>query len=86
MIAGTLRNTFVMLAQVNRSAGSEADRPEVYHLRGSGGIEQGADMIAMMHRPDRSEPQGEIFIAKDRGGVAGDRYEIRMNTWTLKIT
>lgn len=86
IISGQMRNVFVMVAQVNRAAGSESDRPEVYHLRGSGGIEQGADMIAMLHRPDRAEPQGEIFIAKDRGGVAGDRYEILLNRHTLRVS
>jgi len=85
MIAGQKRNTFVMLAQVNRGVGTAEQEPEVYHLRGSGGIEQGADMVAMLHRPDRTESGGIFTLAKNRGGASGDRYEIRLDLKTLKI-
>lgn len=86
MIAGHQRNTFVMLAQCNRSVGDNSQEPEVYHLRGSGGIEQGADMVVMMHRQERAEPQGHLTVAKNRSGKAGDRYEIHLNLKTLRIT
>lgn len=86
MIAGKQRITFLMLAQVNRASGEESEPPKVYHLRGSGGIEQGADMIAMLHRPDRSEGAAEICIAKDRGGKAGDIYHARLCLKSLRLS
>lgn len=85
MIAGQKRNTFLMLAQVNRAVGDSSQEPEVYHLRGSGGIEQGADMVVMLHRPDRADPQGVITLAKNRGGANGDKYEIYLDRKTLKL-
>jgi replicative DNA helicase len=85
MIAGNMRNTFVMLAQVNRAAGDESEPPKVYHLRGSGGIEQGADIIGMLHRPDRGDSNGQICFAKNRGGQAGKIYDIWLHHKTLKL-
>jgi replicative DNA helicase len=41
-------------------------------LRGSGQIEQDADLIALMYRPDRdNKSKIEVFISKHRNGPLG---------------
>jgi replicative DNA helicase len=67
------------LSQMNRGAENRADhRPSMGELRGSGGIEQAADVIALLYREfqyksDRTDliNQVEINIAKNRQGATG---------------
>jgi replicative DNA helicase len=66
------------LAQVNRSSEDRQDhRPRLSDLRESGSIEQDADSVLMLHRPDRYEPgmhEGiiELIVAKNRNGPVGE--------------
>jgi len=77
------------LSQLNRSVesrtgtGAEAKRPQLSDLRESGAIEQDADMVCFIHRPEyykiMEDEQGnsliglaEIIIAKHRNGPVGD--------------
>jgi replicative DNA helicase len=68
----------VALAQVNRSSEDRQDhRPRLSDLRESGAIEQDADTVMMLHRPDYHEPgqqEGivEVIIAKQRNGPTGE--------------
>jgi replicative DNA helicase len=68
----------VALAQVNRSSEDRQDhRPRLSDLRESGSIEQDADTVWLLHRPDRYEPgqhEGiiEVIIAKNRNGPTGE--------------
>jgi replicative DNA helicase len=68
----------VALAQVNRSSEERQDhKPRLADLRESGSIEQDADVVMMLHRPDRYEPgqregEIEIIIAKQRNGPTGE--------------
>lgn len=73
------------LAQLNREVDKQADRePRMADLKESGDIEQDADVIALLHRPDkqrerasgapRSAPrvgQAELIVAKQRSGPTG---------------
>ena len=72
----------VLLCQLNRGAeGREGHRPRMSDLRESGSIEQDADEVMLVHRPDyyaaqkdRSHvPDGvaEVIIAKQRNGPTG---------------
>ena len=56
------------LCQLNR----EADRtePRLAHLRESGAIEQDADLITFLHRPD-SDARTTLIVAKHRHGETG---------------
>jgi replicative DNA helicase len=68
----------IALAQLNRSVESrQGNKPRMSDLRESGGIEQDADAVMLIHRPDyynKEERPGEadIILAKNRNGETGD--------------
>jgi replicative DNA helicase len=63
---------------VNRSSEDRQDhKPRLSDLRESGSIEQDADTVILLHRPERFEPgqhEGltEVIIGKQRNGPIGD--------------
>jgi replicative DNA helicase len=77
-LARELKLPVVALAQVNRSSEDRTDhRPRLSDLRESGAIEQDADTVMMLHRPDYHEPgqnEGlvEVIVAKQRNGPTGE--------------
>ncbi|MDR1965058.1 MAG: replicative DNA helicase [Planctomycetaceae bacterium] len=87
-LARELRIPILCLAQLNRQADVSKDaRPRLAHLRESGAIEQDADVVLFVHRPDKEMKPGdkgydevagiaEIIIAKQRNGPIG---EIKLN-------
>jgi replicative DNA helicase len=77
-LARELEVPVVALAQVNRASEDRQDhRPRLSDLRESGAIEQDADTVMLLHRPDRYEPgqrEGviEVIVAKQRNGPTGE--------------
>jgi len=77
-LARELQIPVMALAQVNRSSEDRTDhKPRLADLRESGSIEQDADTVMLLHRPEMYEPgqhEGilEIHIAKQRNGPTGD--------------
>lgn len=77
-LAKELKIPVVALAQVNRSSEDRQDhRPRLADLRESGSIEQDADTVLLLHRPDRYEPgqhEGiiEVIVGKQRNGPTGE--------------
>ena len=77
-LARELQLPVVALAQVNRSSEDRQDhKPRLSVLRESGAIEQDADTVIMLHRPDNKEPGQsddliEVLIAKQRNGPTGE--------------
>jgi replicative DNA helicase len=77
-LARELQIPVVALAQVNRSSEDRQDhRPRLADLRESGSIEQDADTVMMLHRPELHEPgqhEGviEVIVAKQRNGPTGE--------------
>jgi replicative DNA helicase len=77
-LARELQIPVVSLAQVNRSSEDRQDhKPRLADLRESGSIEQDADTVMLMHRPELYEPgqrhnEVEVIIAKQRNGPTGD--------------
>lgn len=65
------------LHQLNRqSEGREDKRPRMSDLRDSGAIEQDADIVLLLHRPEYYDPNdqpgvAELIIAKNRNGATG---------------
>lgn len=86
-LAKELNIPILALSQLNRGVenreGNEGKRPQLSDLRESGAIEQDADMVLFIHRPEYyriySDEKGrdlrgraEIIIAKHRNGAVGD--------------
>ena len=83
-IAKEIDVPIVALSQLNRSVESrEGKRPQLSDLRESGAIEQDADMVMFIHRPeyygilldqDNNSLKGvaEIIVAKHRNGAVGE--------------
>ncbi|MEU7032687.1 DnaB-like helicase C-terminal domain-containing protein [Streptomyces sp. NPDC046237] len=67
--------TVVVLCQLNRASEQRSDkRPTIADLRESGAIEQDADMVILLNRPDMYEPEShrageaDLIVDKHRGG------------------
>ncbi|MBN1463043.1 MAG: replicative DNA helicase [Paludibacteraceae bacterium] len=86
-LAKELNIPIIALSQLNRGVenrtGTDAKRPQLSDLRESGAIEQDADMVCFIHRPEYYKifedsngndlrGIGEIIVAKHRNGAVGD--------------
>jgi len=59
------------LSQLSRGIETRSDqRPKLSDLRDSGAIEQDADVVLFIHRPDNSD-SAQIIVAKQRNGPQG---------------
>lgn len=71
-LAKELRVPVILLSQLNRDGDEE---PSLKHLRGSGAIEQDADMVIFLHRPDKANRNVvKVSIAKQRNGALGEFF------------
>ena len=67
----------IALAQLNRGVEQREDkRPKLSDLRESGAIEQDADIVMFLHRPEAYDPEdrpgeGDLIVAKNRSGPIG---------------
>ncbi len=97
-IAKELNVPIIALSQLNRSVESRggSKRPQLSDLRESGAIEQDADLVAFIHRPeyygltvdeDNVSTQGraEIIIAKHRNGAV-DTIKLRFHKDQARFT
>ena len=85
-VAKELKITIIALSQLNRGVGQRAEsRPTIADLRESGEIEQAADMVVLIYRPEyyglktddngnRVEGMAEIIFAKGRNIGIGSKY------------
>lgn len=80
-IAKELNIPVIVLAQLNRNPDGRGGKPKMSDLRESGSIEQDADLVGLLMRPevyaeedDREEVAGEaeFIIAKQRNGPTGE--------------
>jgi replicative DNA helicase len=77
-MAKELQIPVIALAQLNRSSEDrQGNKPRLADLRESGSIEQDADTVMLLHRPELYEPgqhEGivEILVAKQRNGPTGE--------------
>jgi len=76
-LARELHVPVIALSQLNRVLEHrDVKRPRLADLRESGQIEQDADAVLMLHRPEMYDPEdrkglAEIHVAKNRGGSTG---------------
>ncbi|HPY25982.1 MAG: replicative helicase [Actinomycetota bacterium] len=75
LLAKELQVPVVAMSQLNRGPEQRTDKkPMLADLRESGAIEQDADMVILLHRPDafeRDDPRGgeaDLIVAKHRNG------------------
>jgi replicative DNA helicase len=65
----------IALSQLSRAAEETNQRPKLSHLRESGSIEQDADIVMMIYRPQEQSIErsnvSEIIVAKQRNGPVG---------------
>ena len=88
-LARELEIPVVVLCQVARTA--EGDEPNLAQLRGSGSIEQDADMVMFIHGNRIKQQEGEAFnpvmdrkliVAKQRNGPIGDVELVFLSSYT----
>ena len=73
-LAKELNVPVIALAQLNRGVEHREDkRPRLSDLRESGAIEQAADVVIFLHRPEHYNPEdrpgeADVIVAKNRNG------------------
>jgi replicative DNA helicase len=77
LFAGEMNIPVVEVVQLNREADTVKEKPRLSHMKGSGSIEEDANIIIMPWRPnaiDRTSPptESEIILAKSRNSMTGD--------------
>ena len=76
-LAKDLSVPVIALAQLNRGLEQREDkRPRLADLRESGAIEQDADIVMFLHRPEAYDPgdrpgEADLIVAKNRSGPVG---------------
>lgn len=76
-LARELNIPVIALSQLNRGVETREDRrPRMADLRESGAIEQDADIVLLLHRPEYYDPNdspgiAELIVAKNRSGATG---------------
>ncbi|PRQ11058.1 replicative DNA helicase [Corynebacterium sp. 13CS0277] len=75
LLAKELDVPLIAISQLNRGPESRTDkRPQLADLRESGSLEQDADMVMLLYRPDSQDKddaragEADIILAKHRGG------------------
>lgn len=77
LLAKELQIPVIILSQLNRNSETRNDRkPMVSDLRESGSLEQDADIVMLLHRPETADPNNrpgetDLIIGKHRGGPTG---------------
>lgn len=86
LMAKELDVPVVAMAQLNREGSKDKGRPPVLaDLRESGEIEQAADVVILLHRPDPDDIYaGQLYVAKARNGSLGP-VDVIMRTWFASI-
>lgn len=76
-LARDLDVPILVLSQLNRALENREDKsPRMADLRGSGSLEQDADLILLLHRPEYFNPEdrpgmASLIVAKNRNGRTG---------------
>jgi len=72
-LAKELRVPIVLLSQLNRNSEYREDNtPQLSDLKESGGLEESADVVLLIHRPKDTPSSAKIIVAKNRNGPTGE--------------
>ena len=90
-LAKELNIPIIAMSQLHREAENRSGPPQLSDLRESGAIEQDADIVMLIHRPDKEDTQKvDIILAKHRNGSTGivnlrfDKETTRFVEWDRK--
>jgi replicative DNA helicase len=96
-LAKELEVPILCLAQLNRGPEARSDgRPKLSDLRESGSLEQDADLVLLLHRPEEYQKTpdnaglAELIIAKHRNGptdlvtLRWSREQTRFDNWSAR--
>jgi replicative DNA helicase len=79
-LAAQLDITVVLISQLNRECEKDARQPRLADLKETGSLEEDADVVLFVHRPEqykRNDPslkgKAEFIIGKQRNGPTGKR-------------
>lgn len=61
----------VLLCQLNRMSDTDNRPPDLMDLRDSGSIEQDSDIVLMLDRKDKTIPNLDMYVRKNRNGKTG---------------
>lgn len=86
----------VVLSQLTRdnAKGGPASKPQLHNLRDGGSIEQDADVVLMIHRPNKLQDSArfqdgemvELILAKQRNGPANRTLAVSWHGPTMRFT
>jgi replicative DNA helicase len=77
ILAKELDVPIIVLSQLNRNSEERTDgKPKVSDLRDSGSLEQDADIVILIHRPEAADSntrpgEADLIVGKHRGGPTG---------------
>lgn len=76
LLAKALNVPVIALSQLNRgSEGRDGKVPQMSDLRASGGLEQDADVVVLLHRDIMETPyEMKMIVAKNRQGITGTAH------------
>lgn len=90
-LAKELNIPIIAMSQLHREAENRSGPPQLSDLRESGAIEQDADIVMLIHRPNKDDQQTvELILAKHRNGSTGavnlrfDKETTRFTEWDNK--
>lgn len=93
-LAKELNVPVVVLSQLTRDSAKGGGRPQLHNLRDGGSIEQDADVVVLIHRPNKAAESGrfehgeevELILAKQRNGPANRVLKAGWDGPTMRFT
>lgn len=85
-LAKELQVPVLLLSQLNRATLDRNNAPPTLaNLRESGAIEQDADVVMLMHKPDDNTNEVDIHVAKNRSGPLGVCHFVRQGEYARLV-